>query len=93
MIEEGMDFYRSVSDLIDQGMTLCQEVNTKSYAKPTGEQLVIRKFGNRYLAVFHRFENSKALDESFLMNANILGRYGIADGDFTATAIHYEINR
>ena len=89
-IEEGMEFYRRAADIIKDGKTVLIDCDTESYLKPTGEQLVIRQLGNQYLAIVHRFENSKAVSEDFLDGATVTATYGELSGDFSAKAWIYE---
>ena len=58
-----------------------------------GERTGIRLsvgLGNRYLAVAHRFEESKPIDMSFMEESTVIRTYGDAQGDFTAQAWLYE---
>ncbi len=91
-IEDGMDFYRAAADIIKDGKTTLIDCKTQSYNTPVGEQLVLRTLGDRTLAIAHRFENSKAIDTSFLEGAKVLKTYGDAHGDFTAQAWIYSAN-
>lgn len=96
LIEEGMDFYRQVSDIIRDGKTILIQADTESYNHPTGEQLLVRKLGNRGLAVFHRFEQSEDIDailagkEPDEKPVRILAEYGCAKQDFSAKAWYFE---
>lgn len=96
LIEEGMDFYRQVSDIIRDGKTTLIQADTESYNHPTGEQLLVRKLGNRGLAVFHRFEQSEDIDailagkKSDEKPVRILAEYGCAKQDFSAKAWYFE---
>ena len=96
LIEEGMDFYRQVSDIIRDGKTTLIQADTESYNHPTGVQLVVRKLGNRGLAVFHRFEQSEDIDavlagkKSDEKPVRILAEYGCAKQDFSAKAWYFE---
>ena len=89
-IEEGMDFYRKAAPIIKDGKTILIDCATESYLNPTGEQLVIRKLGNRYLAIAHRFGESKAVETEFLEGATVLATYGELSADFSAKAWIYE---
>lgn len=86
LISQGMEFYRAVADIIEQGVTESVTYTTQSYNHPTGEQVLIRRLGNRSLVIAHRFENSKEIDTSFLDGACVLATYGAADRDFSAQA-------
>lgn len=90
LVEEGMDFYREVSDIIRDGVTTLCTYDTTQYNQPTGSQLVIRRLKGRCLAVFHRFEHSREADLSFLEGCRILKEYGSAGEDFSAKAWLYE---
>ena len=89
-IDEGMDFYRAAAPIIKEGKTILISCDTESYLNPVGEQLVIRKLGNRYLAVAHRFGESKEVETDFLEGAQVLASYGELSGDFSAKAWIYE---
>lgn len=86
MIEEGIAFYRLISDIIGKGKTIKCENRVTSYNRPQGEQLVLREFGDNMLAVAHRFENSTEPIYDFLNNYNILEEYGDLSCDFSAKA-------
>ena len=87
LVEDGMDFYRQAADIIKDGSTIYIKADTESYNNPTGEQLVVRKLGNRYLVIYHRFENSKDMPFDLAdKNVNVLAEYGHADVDFSAQA-------
>lgn len=86
LVDEGMEFYRKAADIIKNGSTVYCESDPKSYRDPVGEQLVIRKLGNRELVIAHRFGESKAIDESFLNGKKIVAEYGDACCDFSAKA-------
>ena len=89
-IEEGMEFYRKAAPIIKEGKTTLISCDTESYLNPVGEQLVIRKLGNRYLAVAHRFGESKDVATDFLEGAQVTASYGELSGDFSAKAWLYE---
>ena len=92
LINAGKAFYERASEIIRSGKTVISECNTHSYAKPTGGQLVIRSLAGRELVIYHRFENSKPLNE-FCKDNNIslslnlvMDKYGDAANDFSAEA-------
>ena len=89
-VDEGMEFYRKAADIIKNGKTIRIDCDTESYLNPTGEQLVIRQWNNQYLAIVHRFAESKQVEEAFLEGAKVLCTYGEADKDFSAKAWIYE---
>ena len=91
LIEEGIAFYNKVSKIIDKGMTTRFETWTGNYNHPEGEQIVVRKYENQELIVFHRFGNSKSMDMGVLDGKNVIASYGKADGDFTAIAYLVEV--
>lgn len=86
LIEEGISFYREVSDIIKYGMTIKCETSTKSYNKPEGEQIVIREYKNKLLVIAHRFENSRDINMDFIKCHKILKEYGVLESDFSAKA-------
>ncbi len=90
IVEEGMEFYRKVADIIKNGTTVLQEYTTESYNHPTGEQLVIREWGNKGLAIVHRFARSKKIEPAVLQQVKILAEYGEIENDFSAKAWYYE---
>lgn len=96
LIEEGIGFYREIAEIIRSGSTVMIQAETESYNNPVGEQLVVRRFGNRGVAVFHRFEGSRDI-KAFLEKkgmlreeTRVLAEYGSADKDFSAKAWLYE---
>jgi alpha-galactosidase len=85
-INDGIAFYKEAADIIKDGMTIKYENVTKSYNKPEGEQLVIRKLDNRLLVIAHRFENSHDINTDFLDGYKVIREYGKLDSDFSAKA-------
>jgi alpha-galactosidase len=86
IIQEGIQFYHQISDIIKYGKTILYENEIVSYNKPTGEQLVVRELDDKLLIIAHRFEDSKDMDLDFMKSYNILAEYGKIDSDFTAKA-------
>lgn len=86
IMEEGMDFYREAAGIIKSGTTVKCENHVKSYNKPEGEQIVIRKYENKLLVIAHRFENSNNIGTDFLKKHKLVREYGAIDGDFSAKA-------
>lgn len=93
-IEEGMDFYRQVSEIIEKGKTTRISVTgytgELSYNKPQGQQVVLREYEGKGLCLLHRFEKSSVAFPQELQGKKILASYGKADGDFSAIAYWYE---
>ena len=89
-VDEGMEFYRKAADIIKNGKTIRIDCDTESYLNPTGEQILIRQWNNQYLAIAHRFGESKEIAEDFLDGAVVQCTYGEADKDFSAKAWIYE---
>ena len=85
-----MKFYREAAPIIKDGKTIFISCETESYLNPVGEQLVVRQLGNRYLAIAHRFGESKEVATDFLEEATVLASYGELSGDFSAKAWIYE---
>lgn len=92
LIDEGMNFYKRVSLIIKDGKTVVSVCDTKSYANPTGGQLVVRSLSGKSLVIYHRFENSKSLKDFLAENNIVLSldkieeKYGNACEDFSAEA-------
>ncbi|MDO4283795.1 MAG: alpha-galactosidase [Eubacteriales bacterium] len=85
-VEEGMDFYRQAADIIRDGETVSCLCNVRSYAKPCGEQVLVRRLGARLLVIAHRFGDSQEPEMQILQGKRILCEYGTLTGDFTAKA-------
>lgn len=97
IIEEGIRFYNEIALIIKNGKTVLVKNRTESYNDPEGEQLVVRMYGNKGLAVFHRFRNSKNVEEILTGNEKegsirVIKTYGDANHDFSAKAWLFEIN-
>ena len=90
IVEKGMDFYRQAAEIIQRGVTVLHQCDPKSYNHPQGEQLVLRELGNRGLAVYHRFENSKDGMPALPEGCRIVAQFGDAHEDFSAQAWIYE---
>ena len=88
IVDQGMAFYRQAAQIIQNGTTVLHQCDPKSYNHPQGEQLVLREWGNRGLAVYHRFENSK--EELPVLPGRVVAEFGKADRDFSAQAWIYE---
>jgi alpha-galactosidase len=86
IIDEGIDFYKSISGIIKNGKTIRCENRVKGYNKPIGEQLFIRELEDKLLVIAHRFENSKEISIDFLSNYKIIKEYGALKDDFSAKA-------
>jgi len=97
LIDEGMNFYNSISDIIKAGHTTHIISDADSYNRPKGGQLVIREYEAKTLLIYHRFEDSKSLEE-FIFDENLItikfndkiAQYGHSSGDFSACAIVFE---
>lgn len=97
LIDEGMEFYKKVSDVIRNGKTTHIVTDVDSYNQPQGGQLVIRKWGGNTLVIYHRFENSVGFEE-FCKGENLntilfskkIAEYGYSSRDFSACAILFE---
>ena len=93
LIEEGMEFYRCCAEVIQKGKTILISASQTAYNEPKGEQLVIREFGNRRLAILHRFGQSEYREPDFAEGCVMLREYGCADRDFSAKAWLYEVRK
>lgn len=85
-VDEGIEFYKKVSHIIKDGVTTKCEYSTIQYNAPTGEQLFVRELSGEKLVIYHRFENSHAMDTSVLEGCEIIAEYGKADKDLSAQA-------
>ena len=91
VVEEGMDFYRKCTDIIQKGTTILHRVTPGGYNKPQGQQLLVREWNGKRLAILHRFENSEKWTPELPENGRILAEFGSGESDFTAKAWLYEI--
>lgn len=93
IIDDAIAFYKKVAHIIKNGKTTLIDTRTESYNNPVGEQIVIRELAKERLFIFHRFENSKSLDEILLKHnisideSDIISAFGKADTDFSAISI------
>lgn len=86
IVGNAMEFYKKASEIIKNGHTVFIENNVSTYAKPNGEQVVVREWENKKLVIAHRFENSTQIDESFVKGTKILAEFGSIERDFSAKA-------
>ena len=89
-ILSGMNAYRAAAEIIKHGTTTVLTQTVDSYNDLTGNQLLVREYENRAMAVAHRFGNSEAADFSCMEGWKETLRYGNASGDFTAEVRLYE---
>lgn len=92
-VEEGMTFYRLAAPIIEKGKTILIEAEPTGYNRPRGQQMVLREFGDRGLAVMHRFEHSRDVSDLLPPGVEILKTYGDGMGDFSAKAWLYRKNQ
>lgn len=90
LVEEGMNFYRLASGIIKNGTTVLHRYTAGGYNEPKGQQLVLREWENRGLAVYHRFADSSEEEAVLPEGCHIVAEYGKADRDFSAKAWIYE---
>jgi alpha-galactosidase len=90
LVRQGMEFYRQAADVIRYGKTILHEYEETGYNHPQGQQLSVREWNGKGLAILHRFENSKKLMPDFPEGSRILAEYGSGDGDFSAKAWLYD---
>lgn len=86
LVEDGMAFYRKASDIIEHGETYYNWCNAENMVDPHGNQLVLRRYDDRTLAVAHRFADSTPVNTAFMEGKTVLDSYGNADRDFSAQA-------
>ncbi len=92
VVDEGIEFYKKAADIIKNGKTIVHRVESTSYNNPKGQQLLIRKYENKRLAILHRFEDSKKWIPEFPKGCKILAEFGSGETDFSAKAWIYETN-
>lgn len=90
IIDDGMKAYRKAADIIRYGTTTHFTQTVDSYNDLEGNQLLVRKYRNRAMAVAHRFGKSAEADFSVMNGWRETARYGDASGDFTAEVRLYE---
>lgn len=94
IVNDGIEFYENAADIIKNGSTVIIKNTAKSYNNPCGEQLVVRKLENKYLVVFHRFNESKDIKDFIKANLpqtdvskfEVISSYGDGTKDFSAQA-------
>lgn len=91
IVDAGMDFYRKSADVIRYGTTILHRCTDTSYLKPRGQQLLVREWQGKRLAVLHRFEDSQRWEPEFPEGAKILAEFGSGEVDFSAKAWLYEV--
>ncbi|MBO4495181.1 MAG: alpha-galactosidase [Clostridiales bacterium] len=91
IVDAGMDFYRKSADVIQYGKTIQHRCSDTSYLKPRGQQLLVREWQGKRLAVLHRFEDSQRWEPEFPEGAKILAEFGSGEVDFSAKAWLYEV--
>ena len=90
LIDEAIAFYKEAADIIKNGTTCFIKTDTASYNAPSGGQLVLRKYGDQMLYVYHRFADSLSLQEfsekypNELKEYSVIRKYGKAECDFSA---------
>ena len=89
-VEDAIAFYREAAEIIKNGVTTVHRYTTTSYNEPTGEQLVIREYDGRGLAVLHRFRDSGDTENILPSGARVIKRFGSAHCDFSAEAWLFE---
>lgn len=89
-VRQGMEFYRQAADVIRYGRTILHEYAETGYNHPQGQQLSVREWNGKRLAILHRFEHSQKLMPDFPAGSRILAEYGSGDGDFSAKAWLYD---
>ena len=86
VVQNAIAFYRMASDIIKNGNTLYIENHVISYSEPEGEQIVIRRWGEKLLIIAHRFKNSKPVSTDFLNGKTIIAEFGEICKNFSAKA-------
>ncbi len=92
LIDDAIAFYKEAAPIIKNGSSCFIKTDAVRYNAPAGGQLVLRKYEDRLLYVYHRFENSVPLEEfikkypNMLTEYSVIKHYGKADRDFSAEA-------
>lgn len=90
LVDEGMAFYKKCADVIKNGKTILHKYENTAYNAPKGQQLVVREWNGKRLAILHRFENSQKWEPQFPAGSRILAEFGSGETDFSAKAWLYE---
>lgn len=90
LVKEGMDFYVKCADIIKNGKTILHVYEETGYNTPKGQQLLVREWKGKRLAILHRFENSRKLEPEFPEGSRILAEFGSGERNFSAKAWLYE---
>ena len=99
LLEEAIAFYKEAAPVIKNGDTTKILTDVTGYNAPEGGQLVIRRFDDQTLYVYHRFQNSCSLEDFCQKNGvdlsgnTVLCSYGEASGDFSAEAAIMETKK
>ena len=91
LVDAGMAFYKKCADVIKNGKTILHKYENTGYNAPKGQQLVVREWNGKRLAILHRFENSEKWEPQFPAGSRILAEFGSGEKDFSAKAWLYEI--
>lgn len=91
LVKKGMEFYQKSADVIRYGKTIQHVYEKTKYNEPQGQQLLVREWNGKRLAILHRFENSKKLEPKCLKDSKLIAEFGSGDRDFSAKAWLYEI--
>lgn len=94
IIDESIAFYKEAADIIKNGSTIVNISEPGSYNDPHGGQLVIRKYKDRALYVYHRFAGSEDIESFMEAHKDKIGKkpgsciksFGKAGADFSAEA-------
>ena len=90
-VEEGMEFYRKAADIIKNGKTILHRYEDTGYNEPKGQQLLIREWNGKYLAILHRFEDSVKWEPVIPAGGRIIAEYGSGNTDFSAKSWIFEV--
>ncbi len=91
VVDAGMDFYHKCSEIIQKGTTILHRCSNTTYLEPHGQQLVVREYMGKRLAVLHRFAESEKWTPEFSEGSRILAEFGSGEQDFSAKAWLYEV--
>lgn len=61
LVREGLDFYRSVSDIVRDGIIRTVDCDVEYYRAPKGRQIYVKELGGRRLVIVHRLEDADGI--------------------------------
>ena len=78
------------ADIIQKGKTILHRYEETGYNEPKGQQLLIREWNGKYLAILHRFADSVKWEPEIPAGGWLIAEFGSGSGDFSAKSWVYE---